>query len=67
MPGCGERLFQVMALLAEAPTAAPLWRAVDLAARLGVSERTVHRDLAVLARRGVPVQGEAGVGYRLTP
>ncbi len=42
-----------------------LLRARDLAARLGVSERTIWRDMAVLAEYGVPVEGERGVGYIL--
>ena len=41
--------------------------AATLAAELGVSERTVYRDVATLAAQGVPVEGEAGVGYVLRP
>jgi predicted DNA-binding transcriptional regulator YafY len=37
----------------------------DLAATLGVSMRTVYRDVADLQRSGVPIEGEAGVGYVL--
>jgi predicted DNA-binding transcriptional regulator YafY len=37
----------------------------ELARRLEVSERTVYRDVADLAASGVPIAGEAGVGYRL--
>src|SRR5688500_16073130 len=33
-----------------------------LAADLGVSARTVHRDLATLRARGMPISGEAGPG-----
>ncbi|AOZ69016.1 DNA-binding protein [Rhodobacter xanthinilyticus] len=40
-------------------------RARDLAARLGVSERTIWRDMAELQAFGVPVQGSRGVGYML--
>lgn len=36
-----------------------------LAERLGVSERTIYRDIAALAELGAPVQGSAGVGYVL--
>jgi predicted DNA-binding transcriptional regulator YafY len=36
-----------------------------LAERLEVSERTVYRDVADLQTHGVPIEGEAGVGYRL--
>ena len=37
----------------------------DLAARFGVSLRTVYRDLRTLELAGVPLCGEAGVGYFL--
>jgi predicted DNA-binding transcriptional regulator YafY len=37
----------------------------DLAVTLGVSLRTVYRDVADLQRSGVPIEGEAGVGYVL--
>ncbi len=36
-----------------------------LAKQLGVSVRTVYRDVRDLTANGVPIQGEAGVGYRL--
>jgi predicted DNA-binding transcriptional regulator YafY len=36
-----------------------------LAAELTVSVRTVYRDIAALMRQGVPVRGEAGIGYVL--
>jgi predicted DNA-binding transcriptional regulator YafY len=42
-----------------------LTTAAFLAARLEVSERTVYRDVADLQHQGVPIEGEAGVGYRL--
>ena len=38
--------------------------AAYLAGRLEVSERTVYRDVADLILQGVPIEGEAGVGYR---
>lgn len=41
--------------------------AAALAAELGVSTRTVYRDIATLAASGAPVSGEAGVGYVLAP
>lgn len=37
----------------------------ELAARFGVSLRTVYRDLRTLELAGVPLCGEAGVGYSL--
>jgi predicted DNA-binding transcriptional regulator YafY len=39
--------------------------AAALAERLEVSERTIYRDVADLVASGVPIQGEAGIGYRL--
>jgi predicted DNA-binding transcriptional regulator YafY len=36
-----------------------------LAERLEVSERTIYRDIQDLAASGVPIEGEAGVGYVL--
>jgi len=39
--------------------------AQQLAATLGVSPRTVYRDVADLQLSGVPIEGEAGVGYVL--
>ena len=40
-------------------------RGADLAAELGVSLRTLYRDIAVLQGQGVPVEGAAGLGYAL--
>ena len=34
---------------------------------LGVSARTIYRDVAALAAEGAPIEGEAGVGYVLRP
>ena len=39
--------------------------AAVLAERLGVSERTIYRDIQTLAGLGAPVQGEAGFGFML--
>ncbi|WP_158818138.1 YafY family protein [Methylocapsa sp. S129] len=41
--------------------------AASLAAELGVSERTLYRDVAELSAQGAPIYGEAGVGYVLRP
>jgi len=40
-------------------------RAAELAAHFEVTERTVYRDIAALSEAGVPICGEAGVGYSL--
>jgi predicted DNA-binding transcriptional regulator YafY len=57
--GRGERLFRITAALGDRRTVL----ARDLAAQFGVSERTIYRDMTLLARQGVPVTGAAGVGY----
>ena len=56
-----ERLFQIVQLI----RGRRLSTATFLAQRLGVSERTVYRDVAELMAQGVPIEGEAGVGYRM--
>lgn len=40
-------------------------RAEELAGHFSISLRTVYRDIAALGEAGVPVVGEAGVGYSL--
>lgn len=40
-------------------------RAQDLADRFDISLRTVYRDIRSLEEAGVPVYGEAGIGYSL--
>lgn len=40
-------------------------RAEDLADHFEISVRTVYRDLAALEEAGIPIVGEAGVGYSL--
>ena len=42
-------------------------RACDLAERLEVSVSTIYRDIAHLQASGLPIDGEAGVGYLLRP
>ena len=42
-----------------------LIRAEDLAEQFEVSVRTVYRDIDALCEAGVPITGEAGVGYSL--
>jgi predicted DNA-binding transcriptional regulator YafY len=44
-----------------------LVRAEELAQKFEVSVRTVYRDVSALSEAGVPVAGEAGVGYSLVP
>lgn len=40
-------------------------RAMDMARHFEVTERTIYRDIAALGEAGVPITGEAGVGYCL--
>ena len=44
-----------------------LIRADDLTETFEVSVRTIYRDIAHLQASGVPIEGEAGVGYVLRP
>ena len=56
-----DRLFHIIQLV----RGRRLTTAAYLAQRLEVSERTIYRDVADLQTQGVPLEGEAGVGYRL--
>jgi len=57
-----DRLFQIVQYL----RGRRLTTAAQLAGWLEVSERTVYRDIRDLSLSGVPVEGEAGIGYRLS-
>lgn len=58
----GDRLFEVIEILrrARGPISAKAIGEV-----LEVTKRTVYRDMAALMSQGVPIRGEAGVGYVL--
>lgn len=56
-----DRLLALLELL----RARPVSTAADLATTLEVSVRTVYRDIDALVGTGVPLRGEAGVGYIL--
>jgi predicted DNA-binding transcriptional regulator YafY len=56
-----DRLFRIVQLL----RAGRLQTAHGLAQKLQVSERTIYRDVQDLQLSGVPILGEAGVGYTL--
>ena len=58
-----DRLFELVQRL----RGRRLATAGQLAGWLEVSVRTVYRDVADLQARGVPIEGEAGLGYRLRP
>jgi len=57
-----DRLFELIQTLRDGR----LHRAQTMADRLGVSVRTVYRDMETLMASGVPVQGERGLGYQMT-
>jgi len=54
-----DRLFQIVQHF----RGGRLLTAQKLGAMLEVSERTIYRDIADLQSSGVPIDGEAGVGY----
>ena len=56
-----DRLFRLTLLLGRGR----ILTGDRLAERLGVSKRTVYRDIRDLSLSGVPIEGEAGVGFRL--
>lgn len=56
-----DRLFDLIQILRDGR----LHRATDLAEKLGVSVRTIWRDMTTLAASGMPLEGERGVGYIL--
>ncbi len=56
-----DRLFEIIQLMRRKPTV----RAREIAGALEVSERTIYRDVRDLMASGVPIEGEAGVGYVL--
>jgi predicted DNA-binding transcriptional regulator YafY len=58
-----DRLFQIVQHL----RARRLTTAAQLAEWLEVTPRTIYRDVRDLQLSGVPIDGEAGVGYRLRP
>jgi predicted DNA-binding transcriptional regulator YafY len=58
-----DRLFRLVELL----RLRHMLTARQLAEALEVSERTIYRDVADLQRQGVPIRGEAGIGYAVDP
>lgn len=58
-----ERLFRLVNEL----RSRGVCRGEDLAAYFEISVRTVYRDIAHLQASGLPIEGEAGVGYLLRP
>ncbi len=59
-----NRLDRISAILVQLQSHR-IVRAADCAERFGVSVRTIYRDIRTLEQAGVPVCGDAGVGYSL--
>lgn len=57
-----DRLFEIIEILRRSRR--PI-SAEAIGEALEVTKRTVYRDMAALMAQGVPIQGEAGVGYVL--
>ena len=57
-----ERLFRILQLMRKTNRSIT---AQEIAGSLEVSIRTIYRDIAHLIGSGVPIDGEAGVGYLL--
>src|SRR6185437_9382318 len=56
-----DRLFRIVQFL----RLGRLLTAQKLAEKLQVSQRTIYRDIQDLQLSGMPIEGEAGVGYTL--
>lgn len=71
MSNVATRLLSLILLLQSRPN----WKASELAGELSVSERTVHRYMAMLDEMGIPIYSERGPyggfalvrGYKLPP
>lgn len=59
-----ERLFQLLNILR---SRRGVVTGKQIAEQLRVSQRTVYRDIQALSLSNIPVESEAGVGYRLRP
>lgn len=56
-----QRLYDLVQILRDGR----LHTAAELAQAMGVSTRTIWRDMAMMARTGLPIEGERGLGYIL--
>lgn len=56
-----DRLFQIVQILRRESCTT----ATELASELECSDRTIYRDIRDLIGSGVPIDGEAGVGYSM--
>ena len=59
-----NRIDRLSAILIQLQSRKTL-RAQDIAERFGISLRTVYRDVRSLEEAGIPIIGEAGIGYSL--
>ncbi len=58
------RMFEIIQLLRGAGKALT---AQAIGEELEVTKRTIYRDIATLQTTGVPIEGEAGIGYIMRP
>jgi len=56
-----DRLFRIMLIIGKGKVVT----AKEIADQVGVSLRTVYRDIKVITESGIPINSEAGVGYSL--
>jgi predicted DNA-binding transcriptional regulator YafY len=61
---CMNRIDRLAAIVIQLQSKR-LVKAQDIADKFSISLRTVYRDINALEEAGVPVIGEAGIGYRL--
>lgn len=59
-----NRIDRVAAILIQLQSK-KITRAQEIATRFSISLRTVYRDIKTLEEAGVPISGEAGVGYSI--
>jgi len=65
--GNAVRLFRLFNILDELRLRRTPVTARDLANAMGVSTRTLYRDIADLQAMGAPIRGEGGIGYVMAP
>jgi predicted DNA-binding transcriptional regulator YafY len=56
-----DRIYDLIQILRDGR----LHTAAELARAVGVSTRTIWRDMEMMSRTGLPVEGERGLGYIL--
>ncbi len=59
-----NRIDRVTAILIQLQSK-KIVRAQEIAERFSISLRTVYRDIKTLEEAGIPIAGEAGVGYSI--